>query len=92
MARSGVDVQLSEHGFSKRRPRQHPADSTLDHSARELRELLLERAGYARGDETREGRRHRMTVALRALVELTPEEQTEALRYMADLKARRSGD
>jgi transcriptional regulator with XRE-family HTH domain len=55
-------------------------------------EMLLECAGYARGDDTREGRRHRVTVALRALVELTPEEQTDALRYMADLRARRSVD
>ena len=55
-------------------------------------ELLLDCAGYAHADDTRGGRRHRMTVALRALGELTPEEQTEALRYMADLKARRRSD
>jgi transcriptional regulator with XRE-family HTH domain len=55
-------------------------------------EMLLARAGYARGDERSSERRHRMTVALRALGELTPAEQTDALRYMADLKARRGGD
>jgi hypothetical protein len=32
-----------------------------------------------------------MTVALRAMQELTPAEQAEALRYMAELKARRDG-
>jgi transcriptional regulator with XRE-family HTH domain len=50
---------------------------------------LLECAGYTHGDDTHGGRRHRMTVALRALEELTPAEQTDALAYMADLKARR---
>jgi hypothetical protein len=32
-----------------------------------------------------------MTVALRALGELTAEEQSEVLRFMAELKRRRSG-
>jgi transcriptional regulator with XRE-family HTH domain len=33
--------------------------------------------------------RQRMTVALRAMSELSPREQADALRYMAELKARR---
>ena len=32
-----------------------------------------------------------MTVALRALRELTPDEQAEALRYIAELRRRREG-
>jgi transcriptional regulator with XRE-family HTH domain len=47
-------------------------------------------AGYASGGETSGRRRRRMTVALRAMAELTPADQEEALRYMADLKARRA--
>jgi HTH-type transcriptional regulator, competence development regulator len=50
---------------------------------------LLALAGHSGGD-TRGGRRRRMTVALRALGELSPGEQDEALRFMAELKARRS--
>jgi HTH-type transcriptional regulator, competence development regulator len=50
---------------------------------------LLALAGHARGGETSGSRRRRMTVALRALGELSPGEQTEALRFMAELKARR---
>lgn len=34
-------------------------------------------------------RRQRMAVALRAMDQLTSDQQNEALRYMADLKARR---
>jgi transcriptional regulator with XRE-family HTH domain len=49
---------------------------------------LLELAGRgARSD----ARGERMTVALRALGELTAEEQSEVLRFMAELKRRRSG-
>ena len=55
-------------------------------------EELLDYAGYAVAGDTDGDRRHRRTVALRALDELTPAEQTQALRYMADLKARRTGD
>ena len=51
---------------------------------------LLALAGHA-GGATSGGRRRRMTVALRALGELSPGEQDEALRFMAELKARRSG-
>lgn len=54
-------------------------------------ERLLALAGHA-GSETSARRRNRMTVALRALTELTPAEQREALRYMAELKARRGDD
>jgi HTH-type transcriptional regulator, competence development regulator len=50
---------------------------------------LLRLAGYPAG-AGRE-RRQRLTVALRALGELTPAEQEEALRFMAELKRRRDG-
>ncbi len=50
---------------------------------------LLALAGYG-GVEDMSGRqRQRMTVALRAMTELSPAEQAEALRFMAQLKARR---
>jgi transcriptional regulator with XRE-family HTH domain len=54
-------------------------------------ETLLKLSGHAGGSETADRSRHRLTVALRAMRELTPEEQTEALQFMAQLKARRSG-
>lgn len=50
---------------------------------------LLALAGHAGEGETSGRRRRRMTVALRAMSELSPREQEEALRYMAELKARR---
>jgi transcriptional regulator with XRE-family HTH domain len=50
---------------------------------------LLALAGHAGGAETSSSQRRRTTVALRALGELSPREQTEALRFMAELKARR---
>src|SRR5918999_2778138 len=43
---------------------------------------LVRLAGHT-GPETRGEGRQRMTVALRALGELTPEEQAEALQFMA---------
>jgi transcriptional regulator with XRE-family HTH domain len=52
---------------------------------------LLRLAGHTGGPETAGERRQRMTVALRALGELTPEEQAAALEYMAELKRRRAG-
>jgi transcriptional regulator with XRE-family HTH domain len=55
-------------------------------------ERLLALAGHTGGTETSERQRHRMTVALRAMRDLSPAEQTEALRFMAELKARRGGD
>jgi transcriptional regulator with XRE-family HTH domain len=51
---------------------------------------LLTLAGYVGDQETSGRQRQRLTVALRALSELTPAEQADALRHMADLKARRS--
>jgi transcriptional regulator with XRE-family HTH domain len=53
---------------------------------------LLALAGHAAEPETSGRRRRRMTVALRAMSELTPGEQDEALRFMAELKARRADD
>ncbi len=50
---------------------------------------LLALAGHAGGAENSSSQRRRTTVALRALGELSPREQTEALRFMAELKARR---
>jgi transcriptional regulator with XRE-family HTH domain len=52
---------------------------------------LLRLAGHTGGPETAGERRQRMTVALRALGELTPEDQEAALEYIAELKRRRSG-
>jgi HTH-type transcriptional regulator, competence development regulator len=49
---------------------------------------LLALAGYGAREVSRR-ERQRMTVALRALSELSPAEQGEALRFMAELKARR---
>lgn len=48
-------------------------------------ERLLALAGYEAA-----GERGRMTVALRALGELTAEEQAEALRFMNELRRRRA--
>jgi transcriptional regulator with XRE-family HTH domain len=53
---------------------------------------LLRLAGHSGGPETAGERRQRMTVALRALGELTPEDQAAALDYIAELKRRRAGD
>lgn len=52
---------------------------------------LLRLAGHT-GPDTRGERRQRMTVALRALGDLTPDEQAEALQFMAELKRRRDRD
>jgi transcriptional regulator with XRE-family HTH domain len=49
---------------------------------------LLALAGYARGEEPSRYRRQRMTVALRALEELSPRDQIAALEYMAELRRR----
>jgi transcriptional regulator with XRE-family HTH domain len=51
---------------------------------------LLRLAGHT-GPDTSGERRQRMTVALRALGELTAEEQAEALQFMAELRRRRGG-
>jgi HTH-type transcriptional regulator, competence development regulator len=50
---------------------------------------LLALAGHAGEGGTSGAQRRRMTVALRAMSELSPGEQADALRYMAELKARR---
>jgi transcriptional regulator with XRE-family HTH domain len=51
---------------------------------------LLALAGLAGGGGESSARsRQRMTVALRAMGELSPRDQADALRYMAELKARR---
>jgi transcriptional regulator with XRE-family HTH domain len=55
-------------------------------------DALLELAGHSGGSESSERQRHRMTVALRAMRDLSPAEQNEALRFMAELKARRGDD
>jgi transcriptional regulator with XRE-family HTH domain len=50
---------------------------------------LLRLAGHARGSAARPGEaRERMTVALRALDELTPPEREDAMRYLRELGAR----
>ena len=46
-------------------------------------------AGYTGRGDTSARQRQRMTVALRAMRELSAAEQSEALRFMAALKARR---
>jgi transcriptional regulator with XRE-family HTH domain len=50
---------------------------------------LIERAGYAPARDSSQAGRSRMTVAVRALGELTASEQEDVLRYMAELKQRR---
>ena len=52
---------------------------------------LLALAGYGGGEEPSARQRQRMTVALRAMSELSPADQAEALRFMAALKTRRDG-
>jgi len=52
---------------------------------------LLALAGHAGGGETSGSQRRRTTVALRALAQLSPGDQEEALRFMAELQARRRG-
>lgn len=53
---------------------------------------LLRLAGYTQNAETSGRARQRMTVAMRTMGELTPREQTEVLRYMAELKGKHSRD
>jgi transcriptional regulator with XRE-family HTH domain len=52
---------------------------------------LLPLAGYSGHEDVSSRQRQRMTVALRAMSELSPSDQAEALRFMAELKARRDG-
>ena len=51
---------------------------------------LLRLAGYAERNETSGRARQRMTAAFRAMEELTPKEQTEALRFMAEIRSKRA--
>lgn len=51
---------------------------------------LLRLAGYGNSAETSGRQRQRTTVALRALGELSPRDQNAALRFMAELKAKKS--
>lgn len=51
---------------------------------------LLRLAGYTSGEPMSGRQRQRMTVALRAMGELSPKDQDDVLQYMADLKRRRS--
>lgn len=53
---------------------------------------LLRLAGYTKQTETSGRTRQRMTAAMRAMGELTPREQTDVLRYMAELKGGHSRD
>lgn len=50
---------------------------------------LLRLAGHARGDKSSGRQRQRMTVALRAMEELSPKEQREALAFMDELRQKR---
>jgi len=50
---------------------------------------LLSLAGLTQPSESAGRSRQRITVALRALEELSPEEQTATLAFIADLKAQR---
>jgi HTH-type transcriptional regulator, competence development regulator len=50
---------------------------------------LLALAGYGAREPESARQRQRMTVALRAMHELSAADQAEVLRYMAELKARR---
>jgi HTH-type transcriptional regulator, competence development regulator len=52
---------------------------------------LLALAGYGERQGGSARQRQRMTVALRAMHELSAADQAEVLRYMAELKARRDG-
>jgi transcriptional regulator with XRE-family HTH domain len=52
---------------------------------------LLRLARYTAADDVSNRQRQRMTVAMRAMSELSPADQTKALRFMAELKARRDG-
>lgn len=53
---------------------------------------LLRRAGHVQGNETSGRQRQRMTVAMRAMSDLPPKDQAAVLKYMAELKNRRSGN
>jgi HTH-type transcriptional regulator, competence development regulator len=48
---------------------------------------LLVLAGYGDGEESSGRQRRRMSVAMRAMGDLSPKQQDQALRYMAQLRA-----
>lgn len=50
---------------------------------------LLRLAGHVKGGDTSGRQRQRMSVALRAMGELSPTEQNDALSYMAKLRRKR---
>jgi HTH-type transcriptional regulator, competence development regulator len=51
---------------------------------------LLRMAGHVQGGDTSGRQRQRMTVAMRAMGELSPKEQAEVLDYMARVRSRRA--
>jgi transcriptional regulator with XRE-family HTH domain len=53
---------------------------------------LLTFAGYGDGEESSGRQRRRMSVAMRAMGDLTPKQQDDALRYMAELRTTRVDD
>ena len=53
---------------------------------------LLILAGYGDGEESSGRQRRRMSVAMRAMGDLSPKQQDQALRYMAELRAARQND
>ncbi len=53
---------------------------------------LLVLAGYGEGEENSGRQRRRMSVAMRAMGDLSPAQQDEALRYMAELRATNRDD
>jgi transcriptional regulator with XRE-family HTH domain len=53
---------------------------------------LLPLAGHGEGEESSGRQRRRMSVAMRAMGDLTPKQQDEALRYMAELRSTGSDD
>lgn len=55
-------------------------------------EKLLRLAGYASREEPSGRQRQRMTVAMRAMNELSPRKQREAIAFMADLRQGKKGD
>jgi transcriptional regulator with XRE-family HTH domain len=53
---------------------------------------LLVLAGHGDGEESSGRQRRRMSVAMRAMGDLSPKQQDEALRYMAELRAANRDD
>ena len=53
---------------------------------------LLVLAGHGSGEETSGRQRRRMSVAMRAMGDLSPTQQDQALKYMAELRAATQDD